>query len=268
MDTRGTMDTKADTWSPAQYDKFQREREQPFFDLVDLVQPAPDMRIVDLGCGTGRLTRILHEQLQARETIGIDRSRRMLEEQQKRERPAGLQFEVGTIESFPGKRGTFDLVFSNAAFHWVVDHKTLLRRLVQALRPGGQLAFQVPAMHDGPSHILAEELTSVDPFRSAFGGWHKPQPVLEPDAYASLLYRVGFPEPRVRLMIYPHVLGSRADVIDWMKGTLLTEYERQLPAELFREFVERYRALLLERLEDMRPYFFPFKRILCWGQRA
>jgi len=59
-----------DTWDPTQYDKFQREREQPFFDLLALVQPAPGMRVVDLGCGTGKLTRALHEQLAAAETDG------------------------------------------------------------------------------------------------------------------------------------------------------------------------------------------------------
>src|SRR5262245_60835935 len=114
-------DCPSDTWNPAQYDKFQREREQPFFDLVDLVRPAPGMRVVDLGCGTGRLTQIVHEQLRARETVGIDRSARMLEERQTGELPAGLRFEVGTIESFPDDRGTFDLIVSNAAFHWVQD---------------------------------------------------------------------------------------------------------------------------------------------------
>ena len=92
-----------------------------------------------------------------------------------------------------------------------------------ALTPEGQLAFQVPAQHDSPSHRLAEELTRVEPFWSAFGGWHRPQPVLEPAAYASLLYRLGFAEPGVRLIVYPHVLAGPAEVVEWMKGTLLTE---------------------------------------------
>jgi trans-aconitate 2-methyltransferase len=281
-----------DTWNPTQYDKFQREREQPFFDLLSLVQPAPDMRAVDLGCGTGRLTRALHEQLHARQTIGIDRSPRMLggadtlrlappELVEVRARsgqapgrpdtePAvpGLTFEEGTIEAFPGARGAFDLIFSNAALHWVEDHPSLLARLASALNPSGQLAFQVPAQHDQPSHRIAEDLTDVEPFRSALNGWHRPQPVLEPHEYATLLYGLGFKEPVVRLNIYPHVLAEPEEVVEWMKGTLLTEYERHLPADLCGSFVEAYRSRMLQHLRNTQPLFFPFRRILCWGRRS
>jgi trans-aconitate 2-methyltransferase len=257
-----------DTWNPAQYDKFQREREQPFFDLMALVRAEPNMRIVDLGCGTGRLTRFLHDRLQARETTGIDRSARMLEDARRSTRPAGLRFEVGTIESFPPAGDTFNLIFSNAALHWVEDHPSLLARFAAALTPSGQLAFQVPAQHDRPSHTIAEDLTEVEPFRSAFDGWHRPQPVLEPEAYSHLLYTLGFTAPIVRVNIYPHVLAGPEDVIEWMKGTLLTDYERHLTAELYAQFVEQYRARLLRRLGSARPFLFPFRRILCWGQKS
>ena len=84
--------------------------------------PSRRMRVVDLGCGTGKQTRALHERLQARETMGMDQSPNMLESQANAPLPAGLRFEVGTIEDFPGSYGTFDLVFSNAALHWVDDH--------------------------------------------------------------------------------------------------------------------------------------------------
>ena len=258
-----------DAWNPTQYDKFRREREQPFFDLLALVQPAPDMRVVDLGCGTGKLTRLLHARLQARETVGVDRSARMLESVQAEaaiDEPAGLRFQVGTIEAFTG-RDEYDLILSNAAFHWVEDHEALIMRVAAALRPGGQLAFQVPAMHGATSHTIAEDLTVVEPFRGAFGGWRRPQPVLTPDAYARLLDRAGLTDQTVRLAVYPHLLESAENVVEWMKGTLLTEYERRLTPALFVEFVAEYRARLLATLEDARPFFFPFNRILCWGQR-
>ena len=55
--------------------------------------------------------------------------------------------------------------------------------------------------------------------------------------------------------------------MEWIKGSLLTVYERRLSEDLFAEFRDRYRSKLLARLEDTRPYFFTFKRILLWAER-
>jgi len=256
--------TQLDTWNPAQYEKFRREREQPFFDLMALIRPARDMRVVDLGCGTGKLTRLLHARLHARETLGLDRSARMLEEATG-DLPQGLSFTVATIESFDA-RGEYDLIVSNAAFHWIEDHPALVECLARGLKRGGQLAFQIPAMHEELSHTTAEELAAAE-FSRDFSGWRRPQPVLHADEYARLLHRAGFADQRVHLAVYPHVLPTRDDIVEWMKGTLLTEYERHLPAGRYGAFVDAYRARLIPRLEDTRPFFFPFKRILAWGQK-
>ncbi len=61
-------------WNPEQYERFKTERAQPFHDLLALVEPRPGMRVVDLGCGTGELTRLMHEQLEAAETLGVVQS--------------------------------------------------------------------------------------------------------------------------------------------------------------------------------------------------
>jgi trans-aconitate 2-methyltransferase len=257
-----------DPWNPDQYDKFQREREQPFFDLLDMVRPAPDMRVVDLGCGTGRLTLLLHQRLQAAETVGIDRSARMLESVTRNPLPPGLRFDVATIESFPDGASGYDLIFSNAALHWVDDHAALFRRLAGALTPNGQIAVQMPAMYDDPSQTIAARLMSEEPYRAVSGGWRRLQPVLPPENYARMLFRLGFPEPAVRLIVYPHVLANRDAVVEWTKGTVLTEYSRQLPADVFERFLDDYRTRLLEQLEDATPFLFPFKRILLWGRRG
>jgi trans-aconitate 2-methyltransferase len=257
-----------DTWDPAQYNKFQREREQPFYDLLAMIHPSPGMRVVDLGCGTGKLTRHLHTRLAARDTLGIDRSARMLAAQQDAPATTGLRFAVETVESFLAGDGAYDLIFSNAVFHWIEDHEHLLARLTEKLAPGGQLAFQVPAMHDEVSHLAADELSDEEPFASALGTWRRARTVLTPDAYARLLFKIGFADPQARLIVYPHVLAGPEAVVDWMRGTLLAEYEKRLPPEMFGRFVGEYQARLLPQLEPTRPFFFPFKRILCWGQRA
>ncbi|MGH8975366.1 MAG: methyltransferase domain-containing protein, partial [Acidimicrobiia bacterium] len=140
--TRAEVAVEHDTWNPAQYGRFGAERARPFEDLLALVEPAPAgrpvERVVDLGCGTGALTARLHAHLGATATVGIDSSPAMLEKARPLE-TASLRFELGDIAGF-GARGEFDVVFSNAALHWVPDHPSLLRRLRDALRPGGQLA--------------------------------------------------------------------------------------------------------------------------------
>lgn len=92
--------------------------------------------------------------------------------------------------------------------------------------------------------------------------------MLPPEEYARALFRLGFTDPIVRLIVYPLVLAGPEDVVEWTRGTLLTAYQNRLPAEMFERFVEEYRRRLIARVGEARPFFYPFKRILCWGQRA
>jgi trans-aconitate 2-methyltransferase len=252
-------------WNPTQYDRFRDERTQPFHDLVALVRRAPGMRVVDLGCGTAELTGKLHETLGARETLGVDSSPAMLEKARARA-GGGLRIEQADIADFRAD-AAFDLVFSNAALHWVPGHEDLFRRLADALTPEGQLAVQVPANFDHASHTVAAAVAAEEPFRAALGGVSHGNAVLAPEAYAGLLHRLGFRAQHVRLQVYAHVLDAPAGVVEWVRGTLLTAYERRMPAELFEAFLRRYRERLLAELGDVRPYLFPFKRLLLWGDR-
>jgi len=252
-------DMSRDTWNPDQYARFRAERQQPFFDLLGLVRAAPGMRVVDLGCGPGELTATLHRQLTAHETVGLDSSGAMIERTAAHAAP-GLRFERGDIAAFSAE-GTFDLVFSNAALHWVPDRPALLARLTAALRPGGQLAVQVPANNDHPAHVVAAALATD------LGIAPRTWPVLVPERYATLLDELGYVEQHVRLQVYGHHLATREDVLEWVKGTLLTDYERRLTPEAFAHYLELYRERLLPHLADARPFFFPFKRILLWARR-
>lgn len=251
----------SDTWDPDQYARFKDERTQPFLDLLSLVRPRTGMRVIDLGCGTGELTRLAHRQLGAAETLGIDRSEAMLRRAAQAE-GGGLRFEQGDLASATGH---WDLVLSNAAIHWLPDHPRLLPRLCALLRPGGQLAVQVPDNHDHPSHRLARETGEEEPFRSALGGWKKERTVLAPEAYAELLFAAGLRELHVSLRVYSHVLAGPAEVVEWVKGTLLNDWKERLPPELFERFLDRYRRRLLAELPDIHPYLFTFRRVLFAG---
>src|SRR4051812_19061807 len=104
------MSNLPDAWNPQQYDRFRDERAQPFFDLLAMVRRGDDAhpRVVDLGCGTGELTRELHRTLAARETIGVDSSNAMLEKTQALIE-SGLTFKCGDIATWTNSE-PFDVI--------------------------------------------------------------------------------------------------------------------------------------------------------------
>ncbi|NBT19755.1 MAG: methyltransferase domain-containing protein [Proteobacteria bacterium] len=103
---------QADAWNPAQYERFRNERTQPFHDLVSLVEPLPGMRAIDLGCGTGELTRIMHDVLGCASTVGLDQSSAMLARTVGHASP-DLTFVTGDIANLDPALGPFDLITSS-----------------------------------------------------------------------------------------------------------------------------------------------------------
>jgi trans-aconitate 2-methyltransferase len=259
--------TTRDAWDPGQYGRFAAERRQPFVDLLALCRPVPGGTIVDLGCGPGDLTVELHGALGAARTTGIDLSASMLEDARRRHDVTGVFFEEGDLATWSGP--PVDLVVASASLHWAQHHRELLARLRGGIRPGGQLAFQVPANFSHVSHTLAKVVAGEEPFATALGDdvpIDRGDEVLATETYAEILYSLGASEQRARLEVYGHRLDSSADVVEWVLGTLLTPYRSRLDESLFTRFVDRYRELLLAALGDQRPYFYPFRRILCWAR--
>ncbi len=244
-------------WNPTLYHKFQSERFAPFDDLLALVNVRGGLRVIDLGCGTGELTARLADALPGSDVVGIDNSQEMLSRAEGYAR-SGLRFELCPIESVTGE---WDLIFSNAALHWVEDHGSLVPRLMGMLRPGGQLVVQVPSNFRHPTQSLVRDLANEEPFQSALGGWSRTSPVLSIDEYADLLYSSGGQELTVYEKIYPHVLEDADALADWTSGTVLVPYFERLSEELKELFMERYRERLRLRYPTC-PVFFGFRRIL------
>src|SRR3972149_8456353 len=106
-------------WDPDRYHQFWKERSAPFEDLFALIRVREGLRVVDLGCGTGELTRELADRLPGSEVLGIDISPEMLARARELER-LGLRFEGGAIESVEGQ---WDVVFSLAAIPLMETHR-------------------------------------------------------------------------------------------------------------------------------------------------
>jgi trans-aconitate 2-methyltransferase len=257
----GTLHVVSD-WSAAQYRKFQQERSQPAYDLMDMISPRNSMRIVDLGCGPGDHTKTLHERFRAVETIGIDSSKDMLS---RAPRAANLKFYLADIQEFGGD-SEFDLIFSNAALHWLDGHEELFSRFRRALRPGGQLAIQMPKNGSHPSQRIAYDLEKEPPYTN-YPGCPLEKNTLEPEQYAALLYRLGFRAIKVRMFIYLHELASGEDTVEWMKGSLLNFYKATQPPEVFSLFEKEYQIRVMESYGSEKPYLFTYKRLLMHAVR-
>lgn len=254
-----------DSWNPKQYDIFKEERAQPFYDLMALLQPHNQAEVVDLGCGTGQLTAILHEHIGALHTVGIDTSVEML-------RKAGihsgngLTFEMGDIEKWSTDK-SLDIIFSNAAIQWCENHPSIFRKLKSSLRSNGQLAIQMPMNHGYPTHVLANKMSHEDHWSVLLDEHYEKQSnMLTVEQYAKLLFDLGFKEQKVFLRVYTHILESREDVIEWVKGTMLTHFKSRLKESDYEKFLTEFRLRLFTELPDERPFFYPFKRILIWAR--
>jgi trans-aconitate 2-methyltransferase len=259
-----------DAWNADQYRRFAAERSEPFHDLLDMVVEGPTARLVDLGCGPGELTAVAAERLGATDVLGIDNSPDMLRAALA---SAGdhTRFVDGDIARWTSA-GDVDVVIAAASLQWVPDHRAVLERWTAALCPGGQLLVQVPANAHAPTHAVAAAVAEREPYRSAFGDAGPPADpvatnVLSPEAYARILFELGFTEQQVVLRVYPHVLGSVRDAVEWVTGTTLTRYARTLPPELYQRFLVDYERDLTAVLGDPRPLFFPFNRILFRARR-
>lgn len=266
MPDRSEPQSSADTWQPDRYERFRNDRERPVHDLLALVEPSPGAHVLDLGCGTGRSTPMVHDRVGAATTVGVDSSAKMLAESDPfaRAEVTFVQADLGDLDQ-PWWTDV-DVVFSNAAFQWVPDHLGLLPRIVDRLAPGGQLAFQVPSNYDHPSHVVADEVGrefGLEPLDRTAG-------VASPAGYAELLWTAGLREIDATLRIYGMEMERTDDVIAWVSGTLLTSFERRLSADDFAAFRDEYRRRLLTTLGDPagdQPYYYAFPRILVHGRR-
>lgn len=145
----------------------------------------------------------------------------------------------------------------------------MITRLWKLLRPGGQLAVQVPSNHDHPSHRLLAETARKEPFAGALHGWTRQgsapvgrqSPVLGIVEYAELLFGLGARQITAFEKIYPVVLDGADGVLDWVSGTALVPYLERLPMELQDPFREAYRARLWREWPG-GPVFYAFKRTL------
>ncbi|MDE1149345.1 MAG: methyltransferase domain-containing protein [Azospirillaceae bacterium] len=246
-------------WDPAQYGLFEAARARPGHDLMAALPPLKPARVVDLGCGAGKLTMALASRWTGAEVAGVDSSTSMLGRAAQLD--TRVAWELGDIRQWRPD-APVDVVFSNAALQWVEGHEALFPRLLSAVAPGGVLAAQMPRNFASPSHVLLRQVAAEGPWAERLEGALREAPVHEPAQYYDWLApasaRVDVWETE-----YLHVLDGADPVLEWTKGTALLPVLETLQGAELADFLERYRAALAvayPRRADGRT-LFPFRRL-------
>jgi trans-aconitate 2-methyltransferase len=253
------------TWDPGQYLKFGGERMRPALDLLARVALDAPGTIVDLGCGPGNATALLKRRWPHAKIRGIDNSAAMLE--QARARLPDVTWEQTDLARWtPPSR--VDLIFSNAALHWLDDHATLFPALAEQLEPGGVLAVQMPAQHRAPSHLIGYDLAETGPWRGHLASRVRRRPVLEPDDYHAMLAgRVSSLD--LWTTEYLQVLRGADPVVEFTKGSFVGVWLSALPPADALAFESEYRrriAAAYPRRADGTT-LFPFRRFFLIARR-
>lgn len=253
------------SWDPTQYLKFAGERLRPAVDLLARVPLASPERVVDLGCGAGNLTPLIQQRWPQAKHIGVDSSPSMLAKA-RADYPVA-EFVEGDIATWKPAQPV-DLIYSNAALHWLGDHETLIPGLLDGLKPGGWLAIQMPRNFGAPSHMCIVDAIELGPWRSRLEPYLRRRPVAEPATYWQMLQ-----DRTASLDIwetdYLQVLSGANPVAEYTKGTWLRQFLDRLEEPERSEFEADYRqrvAAQYPRQSDGRT-LFPFRRLFILAQR-
>ncbi|MGO4294039.1 trans-aconitate 2-methyltransferase [Chitinophaga sp. RAB17] len=257
---------KNDSWSAKQYTKFENERNRPIVDLLAHIPTTEVKTAVDIGCGPGNSTELLHLHFPAAIVSGMDSSEDMIAAARKR--MPDLRFEVADISTWRGN-GHYDVILANAALQWVPDHKTLFPSLIHQLNPGGSLAVQMPDNFEEPAQQLMRSVAAEGPWAAKLvnaskrvaregAGWY----------YENLRNQVKTLD--IWRTIYYHPLaGGAAAIVEWFKGTGLRPFLDPLNEEESAAFLARYTTEISKAypVYDNGTVLLPFPRLFIIATR-
>jgi trans-aconitate 2-methyltransferase len=221
-------------WDAEVYDRVsdpQFEWAQEFLARLEL---EGDETVLDAGCGSGRVTKLLLDRLPAGRVIAVDGSEATVEMARE---ALGDRADVRAVDLAELEIDEeVDLVFSNAVFHWVPDHRNLFGRLHRALRPGGRIVAQCGGAGNVASLTKVIIQVAADPrfgqhFTEMEGIWN----FATPEDTEAILTEVGFED--VRCWLQPKQVQP-AEPIAFLRTVTLGPHLKMLPEELQDEFVE------------------------------
>ncbi len=224
-------------WDAATYDRVADPQEQWGREVLARLELRGDETVLDAGCGTGRVTKLLLERLPRGRVIGVDAAPSMIEHARRTLADAGDRADVFVGDLLELELDEpVDAVFSNATFHWILDHEALFKRLFATLRPGGALEAQCGGTDNVAEWIRAIESAEGDERFSAYlRGMPAVTNFASVDDTEGRLARAGFVVERVWLEKRSY---APQDPRAFVRSVGLSKHLHRLPPELHEGFVD------------------------------
>lgn len=237
-------------WDPAQYRRFEDERNRPVRDLIHALGDRKPRMIVDAGCGPGNSTEALLRQFPEATILAFDSDPAMVDAA--RERLPHISVECTDIASWRPTEPV-DLYFSNAVFHWLPDHLPLLAGIAGQLAPGGALAIQMPDNLGEPTHRLMESVAAREPWAGMLAPAPPARvPLPAPEAYVDSFTGSGL-HVTVWRTTYFHRLPDAGGIVDFVAGAGLRPWLERLEARGGPDAARAYRAAYARAIAEAYP---------------
>jgi trans-aconitate 2-methyltransferase len=184
-------------WDAATYDRVAAPQETWGRDVLERLTLRGDERVLDAGCGTGRVTALLLERLPRGRVVAVDGSQAMVDQTKARFGDRVEAFAADLLEL--ALDPPVDAILSTATFHWISDHDRLFARLHAALKPGGQLVAQC----GGAGNVANVEAAIARVGHPALAGWPGPWNFAGAPETAERLRAAGFTDVWTWLQPWP-----------------------------------------------------------------
>lgn len=248
----------APDWDASTYDRISAPQQAWAAEQLDRLQLRGDEVVLDAGCGSGKITAALADLVPRGRVYAVDAAPSMVAHTQQALGPRAtvLCQDLAELE-LPEP---VELIFSNATFHWILDHDALFAALHRSLKPGGRLLAQC----GGGGNIdrfrhLSGEVAGEDPFAPYFAGWRQPWNYATAEETAQRLRNAGFTDVKTWLEDRPTEL---AEPRAFISTVCLVRHLDPLPAELREPFVDSVMGRLGE------PVVLDYVRLNMLGRSA
>ena len=216
-------------WDSRDYELHSGEQQRWARDLIAKLALAGSEELLDIGCGDGKVTAEIAGVLSGGRVVGIDNSESMIELATTRYPPeerSNLAFRLMDAVDL-SFASTFDVVFSNAALHWVRDHRPVVESIHACLKPGGRMLLQMGGQGNARTIIeILETIMQLPKYRRYFEGFEFPYGFHGVEYYQGLLAETGFIDRRVELIDKDMVHDTIEGFKGWIRTTWLPYTER------------------------------------------